>query len=93
MPRKLRRAKARAQTEYIRPSVLAFLETGDLRAAEVDNEWLVISLLDPHAKAARAAWAAGDRAQAIDDLRRCAGSRSFFQPGRQTRPEDTLMKR
>ena len=76
MPTKrTRRLRDRA---VIRPSVLAYLETGNFDECRRDNEWLIISLMAPAGREARAAWQAGNEAEARARLALCPAAHNLF---------------
>ncbi len=72
MPRKMRLTKLRRTVE-LPATVRLFLDEGVLPTAYGDR-WLAYSLTFPGAKAARAAWLAGDQAGALECLGQCPGN-------------------
>jgi hypothetical protein len=62
----------------IRPSVVRFLETGDIDLDKGDNPWMQISLMDQHAYRARDAWAKGDEVAARAELDKCPGLPGWY---------------
>lgn len=79
MPRKLRYAKPRRDADALHPSVLHFLETGEMALAEkAISPWVYFTLTSDPALEARRLWGFGDTDGAVAALKRAPAAHNLF---------------